>query len=411
MAQLPRKGIDVPIEETNHYSILNLFYFVKAKYIHVFFDYSGYRYQGIIEEVEDNYIRLVLMDFQETSERKATLSFEALNRYYICQTLILRSNELGIFLPIPEKIEYYARRKHVRLRFDDLFMRFTTLYSPILQDRAEEKYMEARYADFLAEVLQDNPSLKIIHQMFVREIQKVSRNFSFVILRDKKSQELNIFEKILLETGKAIYIEDVARLSAYIDKIESKRLTNLNRYYESLVNQIGEYKALLQLEEIKKLDARNFLVSYLMIPFSLFNEIIGYVRLETNQFDKYYIARSQAEELCLVSDLFSYGITKIRIQKSHFDISSVQTRVVNISLSGLLMEFSDGVLYRYLQKNRRIKMLIPLEERELEISGEIVRYYEKNNFYYMGVLFFKSKPDDWYYLEKYIYENMHYQFY
>ncbi|MCS6983890.1 MAG: DUF1577 domain-containing protein [Leptospiraceae bacterium] len=405
------KGSDTPYEESNYYSILNLFYFVKAKFLPVFLDYAGFRYKGFVEEIQNDFIRVIIEDFQETPERRAVLSFEALNRYYQASLLILRSNEQGVFLPFPEKIYYYARRRHVRLRFDDLFMRFIILYSPILQNRAEEKYMEARYSEFLSEVLQDEPSLKVVYQMFVREIQKISRNFEIKILQGREEKELSLFERLLLKTGKTIFIEDVARLGSYIDKIPSNRVINLHSYYEELVSQMGEYRAILQMEKIKKEDLQEFLVSYMMVPFTLFDNILGYVRLETNQFDKYFLALSQAEELSMVADLFSYGITKIRIRRSHFDVSSVQTRVVNISLSGLLMEFSDAVLYRYLQKNRRIKMLIPLEDRELEISGEIVRYFEKDNLYYAGVLFFKSRPDDLYHLERYIYENLHYQFY
>ncbi len=399
------------VREDQYYSILNIFYYVKAKYIRISFTYGNYRYQGIVEEVEQDYIRIIIPDFQETSERKGLLSFEALNRYYLAQVQVVRSNENGIFFAVPEEIRYLARRRHIRLNFDDLFMRFIILYSPILRDRAAEKNMEARYPHFMTEVLHDEPSLKIVYQMFLSEVQKVSRDLDVVMLYDRPVEELTLAEKLLLETGKSIYIEDVSKIGSYINKIDSHAITNLQPFYESLHKELGEYKALLQIEELKKQDSRAFLVSYLMVPFTILGRVIGYVRLETNQFDKHFITLAQAEELAVVSELFSYAITKIRIRRSHFDVSSVQTRVVNISLSGLLMEFTDVTLYYYLQKHRRIKMLIPIEGMELEIYGEIVRYYEKNQMYYMGVLFFKSKPGDLYLLEKYIYDNLHYQFF
>jgi hypothetical protein len=85
--------------------------------------------------------------------------------------------------------------------------------------------------------------------------------------------------------------------------------------------------------------------------------------------------------------------------------------VVNISLSGLLMELSDPVLYNYLQKHRRIKMLIPILGEEIEVFGEIKRFYEKNNYYYMGVTFFKSRPGDLARLENFLFEDLHNQFF
>lgn len=109
-------------------------------------------------------------------------------------------------------------------------------------------------------------------------------------------------------------------------------------------------------------------------------------------------------------ELFSYAMSKARIRSSHFDPSSVETRVVNISLSGLLLEFSDEAIFRYLMQHRRIKMLIPVMGDDLELFGEIVRFSQRGGFYYLGVLFFKSKPGDMIRLEKFIHENMQFQF-
>lgn len=407
----------IPVEfreaevENEKYSIANLFYYLKARFVRISFRYSGFLYRGSVEEVNENEVRLVIIDFQETQDRRAVLQFEAFNRFYHTPAQILRTNEQGVFIQLPEEVRYLARRKHARISFDDMFMRFIILYSPIKEDKEEEKNMEGKYPYFMGEVLQDQPSARIIYQMFISEINLLSREFSFRMFYHLEEKDLTIYEWLLKRTGRTVYIEDVSSADSYISPLDSSTVTNLSGIYKQMVKDLGQKEADDKINEYMLEDSRNFLVSYMLVPVNLFGYPVGYVRLETNQFDKYLLAISQAEELHTVAELFSYGITKIRIRNSHFDPSSIQTRVVNISQSGLLIELTDQTLYYYLQRNRRIKMLIPIAGEELEIYGEIVRYYHEDDFYYMGIIIFKSMPGDMHRLENYIHENLHYHFF
>ncbi|MBN8221307.1 MAG: PilZ domain-containing protein, partial [Spirochaetes bacterium] len=197
---------------------------------------------------------------------------------------------------------------------------------------------------------------------------------------------------------------------SYTSPHQHVSLVNMSGVFEARSAAEGDTAALKYIEEIRKADARNFIVSYLMSPVTLFGAMQGYVRVETNQFDKKYINPTQAVDLHRLMELFSYAMSKTRIRSSHFDPSSVETRVVNISLSGLLLEFSDEAIFRYLMQHRRIKMLIPVMGDDLELYGEIVRFSQRGGFYYLGVLFFKSKPGDMIRLERFIHENMQFQF-
>jgi hypothetical protein len=55
--------------------------------------------------------------------------------------------------------------------------------------------------------------------------------------------------------------------------------------------------------------------------------------------------------------------------------------------------------------------MIPVMGEELEVYAEIIRFFPKDEYYYLGVLFFKTKPGDMIKLENYLYENTHYQFF
>ncbi|HRP69317.1 MAG TPA: DUF1577 domain-containing protein [Turneriella sp.] len=396
--------------ENSYYGILNLLYYLKAKYVRVHFRYSGYVYIAHCESIAQDEVLLVAHGFQETQERRAVIQFEAYNRYYMARVLVLRTNENGIFIQFPQELLYLQRRKHIRLRFDDLFMRFTILYSPIGHTRLDEKNLESRFPFVMQEVSREDVSLQTMYRMVAAEIENISSDFELVLFSSKSEEELSLVEKIVRDEGKTFYIEDTMRVLSYTSPYENRHLINLSTLYEELAQKEGEAKALKYIEEIRKSDARAFIVSYILSPISLFNERIGYVRVETNPFDKKYINPFQAADLHRLMELFSYAMSKVRIRTSHFNPNSVETRVVNISLSGLLLEFSDAAIFEYLKKNRRIKMLIPVMGEDLEFYGEIVRFNERSGFYYLGVLFFKSKPGDMIRLERFIHENMQFQF-
>jgi len=396
--------------ESSYYGILNILYYLKAKYTRIHFRYSGYVYIAHCESIGQQEVLLVAHGFQETQERRAVVQFEAYNRYYMSHVLVQRTNENGIYIQFPQQLLYLQRRRHIRLRFDDLFMRFTILYSPIGHTRLDEKNLESRFPYVMQEIAREDVSLQTMYRMLVSEVQAISKDFDIVFFAQRPAEELTPAEKILLHTGNTFYIEDTMRVISYTVPHSHPNLSNLSSVFEERAAAEGETAALRYIEEIRRSDAREFIVSYLLSPVSLFGEIIGYVRIETNQFDKKYINHQQAVDMHRLMELFSYAMSKIRIRKSHFDPSSVETRVVNISLSGLLLEFSDPAIFRYLKQHRRVKMLIPVMGDDLELYGEIVRFAERNGFYYLGVLFFKSKPGDMIRLEKFIHENMQFQF-
>lgn len=396
--------------ESSYYGILNILYYLKAKYTRIHFRYSGYVYIAHCENIAPQEVLLVAHGFQETQERRAVLQFEAYNRYYMSHVLVARTNENGIYIQFPQQLLYLQRRRHVRLRFDDLFMRFTILYSPIGHTRLEEKNLESRFPHVMQEVAREDVSLQTMYRMLLTETQVISADFNVVFFADRPISERTPAEKILLETGNTFFVEDTMRVTSYTSPHLEANLCNLSNIFEELSAAQGEPAALRYIEEIRRTDARQFIVSYLLSPLALFGETIGYVRLETNQFDKKFINHHQAMDMHRLMELFSYAMSKIRIRTSHFDPSSVETRVVNISLSGLLLEFSDAAIFRYLKQHRRVKMLISVMGDDLELYGEIVRFSERNGFYYLGVLFFKSKPGDMLRLERFIHENTRFQF-
>lgn len=406
-----RENFAEGIVETNRYRIGNIFYYLKSKRSFVTIHFSDEKFNGRILRVEDDHIKIVFPEFQEGIERRGTLTFEALNRYYYTEILLLSVERDVVSIQTPVELKHLIRRLYPRIVFDDLFMRFINIYSPIFSSKAEERHLENRFPFFFQEVRNDAPSLRVLHQMIISEIRNITREFSLVMVRDRDPKSYTLLEKMVLLKKRAVLIENTQKIESYFKELGERQVSNYHDYFTSISKKKGSQAAEDEFERIQKVDLKNFKQSYFAAPILIFDRPVGYLYMETNIFDKYSISHLAAQELRRLLEVFSYAITKIRISSSHYNSAKIATKVVNISISGLLMEIDDHELYRYLQTNRRIKIMLPVMGEELEIYGEIIRFFEKDGYQYLGVLFFKTRPGDMQKLEEYLYENIHYQFF
>ena len=397
--------------ESGFQRILNTFYLLKAKELSIRFWYTDILYDALIIQIGKGEVVIAVPGFEPGQNYHAEIYFELLNQYHYCKVNIIKIKSDRLTIELPKEFLCLKDRKFPRIRFDDLFIRFNILYSSLFTSKGEEIELLNRYFYLFEEVSKDSPSTKLLYRMLLSKMKGIGSNFSIAILRRKDSEALTLHEKILLKTKKTLLVEDVSKMESYIEPLSSPLLTNLSTYYKEREAAVGEFKAIREIEAVSKEDSQNFLISYLMSPIDIYDQIIGYIRIETDQFQKYWVRRYEAEEFHTICKIFSYGLAKIRIRDSHFDVNSVRTRVLNISISGLLMEIFDKVLFEYLKIFSKVKLLLPIAGRELEIYGEIKRFFSKGGGYYMGVEFFESLPGDTKYLEEYIYENLRYNFF
>jgi hypothetical protein len=399
--------------EDDYYRVGNIFYFLKAKRLFVNMHIGENVIRGRIVRVVEDRIRIFFPQFKETQERRAVLTFEALNRYYFCEILIINTERDVVDIQYPGELKYITRRLYPRVEFDDLFMRFITLYSQFFNSKDEERILENAYPHFFQEIKEDHPSLRVLYGLITDEVKKITSDFEVKMFH--KNDILNfdsIIESLVMGEGRTLLVEDTSILKTYTRRYEQSPLieTMYGRHEHMSANQ-GKEKADLAIVEIQKNDISNFRLSYFALPIVIFDRPRGYFIMRTNVFDKRIISVQQAEDIAKLFRIFSYAVTKVSIRTSHYDPITIRTRVVNISMSGLLMEIEDATLYEYLKKNRRIKMLIPVMGDELEIYGEITRFYAQGGYFYMGIMFFKTRPGDMVKLEDFIYENRSYQFF
>ena len=396
---------------TSTQRISNILYLLKNNHVIFTLLHGETIYKTRIIKIERNQAVLYVPDFEHKLENSGNIYFEILNGYYYSEIKIITPTIDQIVIDFPHELFCLKDRKYPRVKFDDLFIRFDLLYSTIFLSKGVEIDLHNKYPYLLEEVTKDMPSLKLIYNILISKIKEIAHDFSIVMFRKKPADMYTLYEKILLKTQKTILIEDVTKTESYIHELPSSSLINLFDYHNKQVSKLGELEASREIHELRKKDSKEFLISYLMSPLHIYQNTIGYVRIETNQFQKYRIHRHLAEDFHSICSIFSYGLTKINIWTSYFIQEGVKTRILNLSINGMLIEIFDQVLFEYLRNFRRIKIILPIFGKELNLSCEIKRLFKKGGGYYLGVYIFHGAPGDFQLLENYINDNLQYNFF
>ena len=400
---------DAKIETTPHL-INNIFFLAKLKGVKIYFIYLSIPYISKIIQVDEFSLHIFVPDFEMIQERKIEFYFEVANTFYYVKTNILKSKGDNLTLMLPNEIFIIKNRRYARVEFDDLFSRFTLSYTNFSDFEQNNAELVGTYTYLFDEIKKDHPSLSLLYNMIISEMTITGSHFELINLKNKKIDEYSIFENIILKERKTIVIEDVAKMGSYIQDYESNDISNLHSLYKQKEKELGERPALLEIEKYKKEDSKQFLVSYVMAPIEVYDKVIGYFFLNTNQFQKHWITRYHAMNIHKLAKIFSYGLSKIKTKENYLELNKKETRIVNLSLSGGLIEIFDSILFNYLHKHPSIKIIIPCLENEIEIIGHVIRFFSMGGGYYLGITFVDAPPDHFQILEDFIYKNLNYNF-
>ncbi|TGK29493.1 PilZ domain-containing protein [Leptospira gomenensis] len=385
--------------------VKHLFYFLKADDVEFPFDYDGQRFFAVVENIEETNVYLRIPGATQGLTLRAKISFEIMNILYQFEVVILEFLEEGIRIRIPSELQAASFRKNVRVAVDDLFMNYVILFRSLSgggREIGRNIQVEQRFNSLMREIKKDNPDLRLINIMISEYISTVSKDYEIVFFSGSKEE--SFLESFMRRHDRPVYIPDTSLIVNYIREQDSSWMTNYRAEYIRMVLENGQDYADKFFRELQKTEIRDFIISYLILPIRLFNDVVGYIRVHTSAMDRYSITPSQAGYLIELSDIFNYSITKIFIREDNYRHTKAATRVVDISINGLLFEINEKRIFQYLKKHNIIKIFIPVAERTLVMRGEVVRYIagEEGKFL-LGVNFFDSNPDDMLILQKYIF--------
>lgn len=256
----------------------------------------------------------------------------------------------------------------------------------------------------MREIKKDNPDLRLVNIIISEYISNVSKGYEVVFF--SQNREETFLDSFIRRNDRPLFIPDTSLIINYIRENEDSESIagNYREEYIRMVLENGQDYADKFFRELQKREIREFIISYLVLPIRLFNDVVGYVRVYTSAMDRYSITPSQVSYLIELTEIFSYSMTKIFIREDNYRHTKAGTRVVDISINGLLFEIEEKRIFQYLKKHNIIKMFVPVSEKMLILRGEVVRYIVvEDGKYHLGVNFFDSNPDDMLILQKYIF--------
>ncbi len=381
--------------------IAHVFFLLKADEKTVILNYQAENYRAYVEKVQDYQAVLRVPNFGEVMARRCRLKFEVANVLYQFEVAILHAEPERITIRVPAYIQSAKRRKYTRIMVDDLFMKYALLYRPLYGRRGIGQLLENRYPHLVGELARDEPDLALINRIITHEIAEISPDFEIVYSPDPKPGSL--MESVVREEKKTMFIRDTTRAGNYYEPTAHHGLINYRREYVYLARQSSDEEAQKYFENIRREDTKNFLLNYVCAPLMIFDKVVGHMFVYTTVLDRRWISDEQAQRIELMATLLSYAMSKTVVARAFY--RDPITRVINVSLGGLLFEVTNKVVFDYLTDHDHLKIRMPIRHHELEVHGEITRYYPTKAGYNVGVRFYRFGPDDYRVLENFIFER------
>ncbi|MBE8400864.1 DUF1577 domain-containing protein [Leptospira borgpetersenii] len=388
--------------------VKHLFYYLKADEVEFPFDYDGQRFFAIVENIEETTVNLRIPGATQGLTLRAKISFEIMNILYQFEVVILEFLEGTIVqVRIPSELQAASFRKNVRVAVDDLFMNYVILFRSLSgggREIGRNIQVEQKFNNLMREIKKDNPDLRLVNIIISEYISNVSKGYEVVFF--SQNREETFLDSFIRRNDRPLFIPDTSLIINYIRENEDSEsiVGNYREEYIRMVLENGQDYADQFFRELQKKEIREFVISYLVLPIRLFNDVVGYVRVYTSAMDRYSITPSQVGYLIELTEIFSYSMTKIFIREDNYRHTKAGARVVDISINGLLFEIEEKRIFHYLKKHNIIKMFVPVSEKMLILRGEVVRYIVvEDGKYHLGVNFFDSNPDDMLILQKYIF--------
>ncbi|EQA38562.1 PF07614 family protein [Leptospira inadai serovar Lyme str. 10] len=387
--------------------VKHLFYSLKADQREFPFDYEGDKLSAVVEEIGEDTLIFLVPYVQSKGILRAKISFEILNILYQFEVVILQFWEDHVRIKIPSELQAAAFRQNLRVAVDDLFMNYVILYRSLTggeRELGKNLYVEQRFFHLMKEIKKDHPSLKLINVMATDYILGVSRDYEIEFYGP--GNDGGFLGRFIKEFNTTVYIPDCSLIMNYIGEGKEEGLENFRSGYLQMIQAEGQAKADAFFRDMQKEEVRNFMISYVVTPVRLFNDVIGHIRVFSTAMDKFSIVLQQALYIQELGEILTYALTKVYIRQENYKTARAATKILDISMNGLLFEIEELRTFNYLKKHNIIKMFVPIAERDLVLRGEVVRFLEiSEHRYQLGVNFFDSNPDDMVYLQDYIFSK------
>jgi len=382
--------------------IRHTFYFLRSERIPVIISYMGETYQARVERVENDRIILNAPGFSEGTARRCRLKFEIINILYQFEVPIVDLSRDKIVVRMPAFVQSARHRKYVRVYPQDLFMRFNLVYMPMFGRRGVGQIVENRYPKIVRELERDRPDLGLLVRIVTEAINEISPDYEFVMYNPDVKR--TFLERVMMSEKKTLFVRDTSRQDTYYSPLGIFGITNFEKEFRRIAREESIEEAENFFEQYRRAELVDFIANYICTPIILLDRVVGHIKIYSTVLDKRNLNPDEAQRIDLLVQLLNYALSKHAIAETYFTLHN--TKVINISMSGLLFELQDSNVFNYLLDHDRLKICIPIKAHEVELRAEITRLLPAENGYRIGVMFFSGAPDDFHFLEGFIHDRI-----
>jgi len=250
----------------------------------------------------------------------------------------------------------------------------------------------------------DTSNLSSVIKQVAGMLNNFADGYKIVNFKDKKPETME--EKIVSETGKALFIPSTVGFLPKTDPYPKKRIITeemFHRYLET--TGIGEKYLEENTERILKNKFKSGIYSDAWVPLLFHEYVIGYIHIWIDKQGKLPFDFSVLDTAYECAKVLAFGLK----ENGYFDHGKVANqpflgRVLDISASGLMFAFPLGsTMLATLVVDSELTVTIETPKRSINVLAKIVRKFKDRNAGYLGCRFINIAPED----TRFLYEHLY----
>ena len=264
-----------------------------------------------------------------------------------------------------------------------------------------QEFEQGDLSQFMDKV--DPKNLKELVAQLAEWANDAATGYKLVLFKGGKP--IGMEEKVLAETGKALFLPSTQSDVPQIDPYPKKRIITeelFKRFLEgSGVDKVYVDDALARFVKTKR-DAGIY--SDAWVPLLFQEYVIGYIHIWIDAAGKPPFDYGVVDTLYQFAKVLAFSLK----ENGYFNAGKLkkqpfQGKVVDISVSGLLFAYPHSGLSAALMPDCELDVRLATPKRTVSIAARIVRKYKDSTMGYFGLRFLDIAPEDMRFLFEFIY--------
>jgi hypothetical protein len=234
-------------------------------------------------------------------------------------------------------------------------------------------------------------------------IKNYATSYKLVIFKDVKPSTTE--ERLLAETGKALFLPSTLGTFPSEDPYPKKRLITEDIFYRYLESTGVDIKyipdACARFIEQKN---KSGISSDLWVPVLFQEYVVGYIHLWISKEGMMPLDYAVIDNMFQFSKILAYSLKL----NGYFESGKLRNepfegKIIDISASGLLFAYPNSTFANTLMPDSELTVKLRTDRRTVSARAKIVRRYKDNIQGYFGCRFLEMEPEDLRFLFEYIY--------